>query len=211
MSRYDDETGYSGEPLPRRRSYQYDEPDDEPLPPRRRRRDRDRNRDDEDSDHPSGVVSSLGTVGVVFGVLHVAGGLLLCGMGTLFAGGFVGMGRLIAADPNVQQGRQKAEAQAAIDMCNGLGMVSGWTMVAPALVYTLAAIGLMVGGFGVIRRRHWGRVLLLISAPLAFLLDTGSVALNPVSGIIAAALALAYGIFAYVVLLLPRNVEEFSG
>jgi hypothetical protein len=213
----DDDTGYSGDLFPRRPPYDdadrddlpprrraYDDDDDEPLP--RRRRDR-----EDGGDEPSGAVTSVGTVGIVFGVLHVVGALVLCLTGTLFAGMFVGMGQLIVNDPNgAAQPGGKLQQQQAADVCNGFGLFSGAVLVAPAIVYALAAIGLLVGGWGTIKRRSWGRVMLLIAAPLVLLLDSASFLLNPISGAIAALLALGYGIFAYIVLLMPEHANEFS-
>jgi hypothetical protein len=212
----DDDTGYSGDLFPRRRPDDdsdrgdlprrraYDDDDDEPLP----RPSREREYGDEE---PAGVVTSLGTVGIVFGILHVVGALVLCLTGTLFAGMFVGMGQLIVNDPNVaaQPGGKQQQQQAA-DMCNGFGLFSGAVLIAPAIVYVLAAIGLLIGGWGTIKRRSWGRVILLFTAPLVLLLDSASFLLNPISGSIAAALALGYGIFAYIVLLMPQYADEFS-
>jgi hypothetical protein len=215
----DDDTGYSGDLFPPRRPYD-DARDDDP-PRRRGYDDRDDDGDEplprrlrggaDGGDEPAGVVTSLGTVGIVFGVLHVVGALALCLTGTLFAGLFVGMGQLIVNDPNVaaQPGGKQQQQQAA-DMCNGFGLFSGAVLVAPAVVYTFAAIGLLFGGWGTIKRRYWGRVILLIASPLVLLLDSASFLLNPISGSIAAVLALAYGIFAYIVLLMREYADEFS-
>jgi hypothetical protein len=216
----DDDTGYSGDLFPPRRAY--DDSDRDELPPRRRAYDdehdddgeplprRPRGRDD-GGDAPSSVVTSLGTVGIVFGVLHIVGALVLCLTGTIFAGMFVGLGQLIVNDPNgaAQPGGKQAQQQAA-DVCNGFGLFSGAVLVAPAVVYVLAAIGLLVGGWGTIKRRYWGRVILLIASPLVLLLDSASFMLNPISGAIAAVLALGYGIFTYIVLLMPEHADEFS-
>lgn len=202
---YDDDPGYSGEPLPRRRTFDYDDEDDEPLPrpPRGRR-----GGNEEDL---SSAVTSLGMVGIIFGVLHVVGAVSLCVMGTVFAGAFVGMGQLIANDPNAGGGPGgQQQAKQAIDVCNGFGVFSGLIFIAPAIVYSLGAIGLVAGGWGVMRRRSWARTLLLIATPTVFLLDGGSFVLNPISGAIAGILALGYAIFAYIVLLMPENAEEFA-
>jgi hypothetical protein len=215
----DDDTGYSGDLFPRRWPDDGAH-DDGPPPPRRAYDDRDddgdeplprRFRDRDEGGEPSGAVTSLGTVGVVFGVLHIVGALVLCLTGSLFAGMFVGMGQLIVNDPNVaaQPGGKQQQQQAA-DLCNGFGLFSGAVLIAPAVVYALAAIGLLVGGWGTIKRRYWGRVILLITAPLVLLLDSASFLLNPISGSIAAVLALGYGIFAYIVLLMPQYADEFS-
>jgi hypothetical protein len=219
----DDDNAYSGAPLPSghgdddrdeerrlsRRASSYDAYDDEPLPfPSRDRYDRDRH---DDGDGPSGAVTSVGIVGVVFSCLHIVGALMLCLGGTLFAGFFVGMGQLIANDPQNQNNpMQKANAQQAVDVCNGFGLFTGVVVVAPAIVYALAAVGLLAGGWGTIKRKNWARILLLISTPVVFLLDLGTTALNPVSGGIAGVLALAYAVYAYIVLLMPQNAEEFA-
>ena len=210
----DDDTGYSDDLFPRRQPYDdaplpraYDDRDDEgdePLPRQLRGR-------EDDGDEPSGLVTSLGTVGIVFGILHVVGALVLCVTGTLFAGMFVGMGQMIVNDANAaaQPGGKQAQQQAA-DICNGFGLFGGAILVAPALVYALAAIGLLVGGWGTIKRRSWARVLLLSAAPVVLLLDSASFLLNPISGSIAGVLALGYAVFAYIVLLTPEHADAFS-
>jgi hypothetical protein len=217
MPQRDDDTGYTGDLFPPRRPY--DDSDHDDPPPRRRAYDDD---DDEPlprvprgpeygDERPSGAVTSLGTVGIVFGILHIVGALVLCVTGTLFAGMFVGMGQLIVNDQNVaaQPGGKQQQQQAA-DMCNGIGVFSGAVLIAPALVYALAAVGLLFGGWGTIKRRSWGRVMLLTASPLVLLLDSASFLLNPISGAIAGLLALGYGIFAYIVLLMPEYADEFS-
>jgi hypothetical protein len=215
----DDQTAYSGEPLPPRRVPRYDDRREIAPPPRRRHRDYDDFDDDErlprrsrrrdrEREEASGVVTSLGTVGIVFGMLHLVGALGLCLTGTVFAGMFVGMGHAIADAP---QGRgQPPPPQEVVDVCNGVGFFTLLVTVAPALMYAVAAVGLTAGGWGVIKRREWARILMLIVAPVVLLLDFGSVFLNPLSGAIAVALALGYGIFAYIVLLHPENIEEFA-
>ncbi len=203
MPPHDDETGYSRDPLPRGRSYGYDEDDydDEPLPPRRPRR-------GARHDEPAGVITSLGTVGMVLGVLHIIGSLALCLTGTVFAGMFVGMGQMIANEQRAQ-GLQGQQVQGAVDVCNGFGLFTGVVTLAPAFVYALGAIGLLGGSWGVVQRQNTGRIVLLVATPIVFVLDTATLVVNPVSGAIAAALALAYGVFAYIVLLMPDNVDEF--
>src|SRR5262249_12715385 len=138
----DDQTAYSGEPLPPRRVPRRDDrrdmvppplwrqrdhddlDDDEPLPRRPRRRDR--------REETSGVVTALGRVGIVFGLLHVIGAIVLCLTGTVAAGMFVGLGQMIADEQGRAGGGQQQAGQV-VDVCNGVGLFTLLFTAAPGL------------------------------------------------------------------------------
>jgi hypothetical protein len=154
----------------------------------------------------SGMVTAVGIVGIILGSLG-----LLAGACTGCLGAFFPMlqefAKQNANDPNM--------AKAAQD----LARIPAWFIIAEAVVALFRGTGLLVGGIGVLKRRNLGRMLVLAMAAfgvVAYFIDlVGALAmgfLEP-SGIPANAVGglfiCGFALFAFIVLLMPKNAAEF--
>lgn len=185
--------------------------DDEDRPRRRSRARYDDDDDDFDIERlrlrrsaaPSGAVTGIGVVSIILGCLD-----LLAGLCMLLGAAFVG-----------ELGRQ-----------GGIGipeLAGGHLVVVVALILMVVLWGILAvtSGIGVLNRKQWARILLLIlsalGAAVGMLIILGAVnelnagANNPetMMGVfiwfaLAAAL-IGFAIWAYVVLLSSRNSSEF--
>ena len=166
----------------------------------------------------SAAVSALGWVNIVYGLLWVAlGGYII------FAGADAarvimqagaeakeankqGAGQAGATSEDVQKANQAIDAGAT--GFAGIFMAMAGVLGFCAIVSGLPAI---LVGWGVLARRQWARILTLIFAVLAILAGLGGLA-NYSGGaapIVSGLLHLAYGIFAFVVLLNKQFAAEF--
>jgi DNA-directed RNA polymerase subunit RPC12/RpoP len=135
----------------------------------------------------SGVVTAVAVVNYV-----VAGLQLMCGL-AFMAFGLLGARMLrnaAAQNPNVQ--------------INGVNV--GLIVVIVGVVWLALAVPMLLAGYGVQKRRNWGRVLSLILAGLAALGGVFQLlALNP-----AVLFSAGYAIFLFVVLLNEKYAAEFA-
>jgi|SRR5579864_162052 len=120
--------------------------------------------------------------------------LLLGGTYAVTGGGLIFAGSAMANDPN---GR-------------GLLEVLGGMLAAVGGAFQLQGVPMLLGGFGVLLRRQWGRILTLIMAVLAILWGVASMAAydKGVSYVVFGAAQILYSILAIVVLV--KNGPEFS-
>jgi hypothetical protein len=141
---------------------------------------------------PSGAVTAVAIVNYILGGLQ-----LLCGACFVLGGG-VGasfIGAAAANNPDIEG----PDAAAAAGMFGGLFLVAG-------VIVIILGVPMLLAGYGVQKRRQWGRILTLILGGLSALFGVFNlVTLNP--GVIVNA---GYAIFVFVILLNSRYAAEFS-
>lgn len=155
----------------------------------------------------SGAVTAVGIIGIILGSLGLVVGLCGVGLGAAMPAmrGFV----------KNQGGNDPNLAKAAQD----LDRIPVWFIFAEAAVGLFRGIGLLVGSVLVLKRSNFGRFLTLAMAVfgiLAGLADNGlglAMGFMEPSGLIGAGFGilfgLAFAVFAFVVLLSPKNAAEF--
>jgi type IV secretory pathway VirB2 component (pilin) len=148
-------------------------------------------------------VTALAIVNFVLGGLHFCCGLIVAVAFTAFAGvlGYAAQNSEKAQDPEAAKA-----VSTFVGMLAGFGAVIGIIIVIVALLYIAA-------GYGLLKRRQWGRVLTLILGVLSAL--GGLSGLTQIrsdagSALGSAAIGIAYCVFAFVILLKKETAEEFS-
>jgi hypothetical protein len=128
----------------------------------------------------SAAVTGVAVLSFVYGALY-----MLCGLGATVLGGV--LGKALSADIRGQL------------MGGAAGLVAGFLILA-------LGIPNFVAGYGVLKRRHWGRILTLVLAGLYGFLALSS-AVNHDLGFV---LSGPYFLFVFVVLLDRRYTAEFD-
>ncbi len=142
---------------------------------------------------PSGMVTAVGVVHFVMGGLQVA-----CGLMAAVAAGFM--------EDMLRDVFERAAAQepnADIDMI--ADFIGPFVVVVGIFTILFGSVAI-VAGYGVVKRKTWGRVLSLVVGGVAMVFGLCSCAMMDPSGVI----NLGYGIFVYVVLLNRRYAAEFG-
>jgi hypothetical protein len=193
-----------GEPRPpvRRWSEYEDEADTPPRPPRARK------------SQPSGAVSGVGITAIILGSLG-----LMCGACGAFGGvcfaGFMPwlqqeLARVAPQDPQAAQMAKDMEQLQSV----------GWLVIAESILSIVIGGGLIVAGIGVVRRSNLARWLTLGLAVVNVLSDFVDLLVKLVFGLfhagdaastaVSIVIAISFAVFAFVVLLNPRNAAEFA-
>jgi hypothetical protein len=202
---------------PRRRPRDEEDDDDRP-----RRRSRDEDDEDEDfDDQPrsrsrsgsgssNGSITSVGIISIVLGSLITLGSLCV-----LLGGIFVAAAANdIKNMPNVQN------ANAGV----GLLALGGFIVILIGIAVLLLGVGQIMGGVGILRRRQWGRILILVIGGFYILFALNAVwsiiqllglpAFVPktmplLTQLLFLIVEVGYVISAYLVLLNRRNASQF--
>lgn len=175
---------------------------------------------DEDFDRPrretapklSGAVTAVGILGIVLGSMALVCGACV-GLGGAAVGGFQG----VINKELIKQGKGDPNlAKAAAD----LARIPFWWIVVLGVLDSLRGGLLLVGGIGTLKRKNWGRLLLLVMAILGVLMVfvglAGNIALglsDPqqfVSVFFNLLIQAGFAVFAFIVLLKAANVREFQ-
>jgi hypothetical protein len=183
----------------RRPRAEFDDEDDfeEDDRPRRRRRRR-------EVAAPSGVVTLVGVLNLVFAGLSVIGSLALMFLGATIMGWITG----VAADPAFQPGG--INNQRAVAQVQGLAAMGTMMFVGMGFCFILlVALPLGLAGYGVLKRQQWGRILTLVLGGIAALFAVLSL-LNMPRGIAGLIMYGAYAGLTYAILLQPQFAEEFE-
>jgi hypothetical protein len=154
----------------------------------------------------SGGVTAVGIVAIILGSLVLLGAVCIGAMSAMIPA----LQEILKAnqnDPNV--------AKAAQD----LNKIPIWYLVASAVVELIRGLGLVIGGIAVLKRINAGRMLTLGMAVYGVLVAFGSLGVGLAMGIIepsgiaSSAVGLiftcGFAVFAFVVLLSPKNAAEF--
>jgi hypothetical protein len=146
------------------------------------------------------IVTAVAIVNYVIGALGVILGLLLAVMGSVIMSMFMGavQGEIAnSGDPN------SAEAAQAAGLIGTFGTA---IFVAVGVVFIISSCIMLLAGYGVQIRAHWGRILTLVLG--GFNVLAGIVVLLVLSP--TAIVHIGYAIFVFVVLLNKQNAEEFG-
>jgi hypothetical protein len=199
-----------GAPKPRWR-----DDNDEPDEPRDREK-----RVRIDKPNRSGAVTAVGIVAIILGSLNLVcgvcggfGGVCLTGF-TPFFQDF--MKQAAANDPNIAKDPNVAKAVKDLDKAGPAGGLA----IGEGIFNVLRGTGLLVSGIFILRRSNWARYLTLAMAAIGLLGTCADVGIAAALGLlemnsgIGAGVGLVFGIafavFAFLVLLNPKNAKEFA-
>jgi hypothetical protein len=192
---------------------------DEPLKPRRDREDAAAGWGDDDDRqvaHPqrSLMVTAVGVVAIVFGCFVLLGSITAALFPVIMPACIDFAAQMNPNDPNLVKAK------------DDLAKIPSWYMMGTAAVDFVRAIGLIIGGIGVVRRARFGRGLILIMALLGvimflvglgatFLLgtmdmgDPSSVAGGAFGIVCSGTLNVGFAVMALTGLLPAKNAAEF--
>ncbi len=130
------------------------------------------------------TIDILATVTYVLGGLQVVGGIMFMVFGSVFASLVSGA----AAGDKAMSANARQAAEASGSFMLGFFFVIG-------VIVLLSSVLIFMAGYGLSKRKSWGRILTLVLAGIS---------------LISGPIQLAYGIWAFVVLLDKKNADEFS-
>jgi hypothetical protein len=188
------------------RGDEFDRRGDEPM----RRGDYDRGGDEWDQGRPtrrppSGVVTAIGILNIVFGALSVITALIMMFAASMIFGGAVDVAKAAAqADPKLAKAVNEAGGGFA-------GMIAGAAVFVGVVTLLIAGLWILTG-VGVLQRKGWARIVTLVLGALMLLGGLCSIpglTVAPLNALLQIVILLGYGIFVYVILLNKQYAAEF--
>jgi phage FluMu protein Com len=217
--RHEEDSDYEAPPRRSRRA-SADEEDDDYDRPRQRRRDRDddldRIRKGPGPARPTGMVTLIGVLNLLFAGVFIVSCIAFMVAGSTLLNMMTGMTeKALDQAPFPRDDPQgKKVVEHGKEMMRGMAAMGTFVFVLGGSCAAILLGGpLILAGIGVLKRRQWGRVLALILGVLAMLAAAGLIyELWPLNRYawISVGVNFTYGLITFVILLIPEFAEEFE-